>query len=73
MAAALLSYVLKLALLGVFLVRFRGTDRFDAHSFAVSVIVCAIVWLAAEMRAVARMRVTLDVTVAAPRHGKPRT
>jgi ATP synthase protein I len=66
MGAALVTYTAKVALLGLFLVLFRGTEAFRRDWFGASVIVCAVVWLVAEARAVTRMRVPLDVTVPPP-------
>lgn len=66
MGVAMATYTAKIALLGLFLVLFRGTEAFHPDSFGASVIVCAVVWLVAEARAVARLRVPLDVTVPPP-------
>lgn len=57
MAASLVSYVTKVGLLLLFLVLMRDATWASPTAFAVTAVVCAVVWMAFEVRAFARMRV----------------
>lgn len=51
MGLAMMSYLLKITLLALLLVVFRDTSLFATEAFAAAVLVCTVVWLAAEVRA----------------------
>lgn len=51
MAAALITYVVKIVLLGVLLVTLRNTDWFSFRAFGLSILVALVVWLSGQVRA----------------------
>lgn len=57
LAAAVLTYVTKIGLLGLLLVLLRDQPWLSSTAFAATTMVCAVVWLAFEMRSFARLRV----------------
>lgn len=50
MAAAMVTYLIKIVLLGVLLVSLRDTTVFDFHAFAISILVGTVVWLSFQVR-----------------------
>lgn len=58
MAVALTSYAVKVVALGLFLWAFRSTTAFDTRAFAMAALAAAAVWLAAEVSAFLRARVS---------------
>ena len=66
MAVAMMTYAFKVIVLALFLVLLRGTEAFPERPFAVAVIVCAVVWLATEIRRYVRDPGRLDPDAAAP-------
>ncbi len=59
MAVALLTYLTKIGLLGLFLVVTRNADWLSGECFASAVAACALIWLPLEMRAYARARLSV--------------
>lgn len=57
LAAALLTYVTKVGVLGLFLVLVQDARWLSGTAFALSAIACAAVWLAFEVRAFVRLRI----------------
>lgn len=55
MGVALLTYTAKVFALGLVLVVFRDTTLFDPTVFALAVLVTAVVWLVAQVRAFTRV------------------
>jgi ATP synthase protein I len=62
LAAALLTYVTKVGVLGLFLVLVQGATWLSGTAFALAAIACAVVWLAFEVRAFARLRILVADT-----------
>ncbi|MFP5333945.1 MAG: hypothetical protein ACLGIV_01405 [Actinomycetes bacterium] len=56
LAAALLTYVTKVGLLGLFLLLVGGASWLSGDAFALTTVACAVVWLAFEVRSFARLR-----------------
>jgi ATP synthase protein I len=54
---ALLTYLVKIILLAVLLVAFKGTTAFDTKAFAWSILVSTLVWIGAELRTFSRQRI----------------
>jgi ATP synthase protein I len=54
---ALVTYLVKIALLFVLLKTFEGTTAFDTKIFAGSLLVSTLVWIAAEVRAFSRLKI----------------
>lgn len=72
MAVALLTYLTKIGLLGLFLVATRNANWLSGECFAVAVVACALIWLPLEMRAYARARLSVyDEPSATP--GEPKS
>ncbi len=65
MNIALLSYLVKVGLLGVLLITLRGVTVFDTKAFGWSALVSTLVWVAAEVRAFVRMKIFYTEPVAA--------
>jgi ATP synthase protein I len=63
-AAAVVTYVTKVGLLGMFLLLVQDATWLSRDGFALTVITCGVVWLACEVRAFTRLRlpVTPDAT-----------
>ena len=57
MGVVMLTYVLKVAALGVVLVLFKDASWLDPRYFALGALGCTFVWLGFEMRAFTRLRV----------------
>jgi ATP synthase protein I len=57
MNVAMLTYLVKILALGILLVLLRDTTAFDTKAFAWSILVCALVWTAAEVRVLARLKI----------------
>lgn len=66
LVAALGVYTVKIVLLGVAMILLMGVSWIDGPALGLSVIVCAVGWLAAEMRAFVKLRVPV-FGAAAPR------
>lgn len=56
MTAAVLSYVVKVIAIMAMLKAFETATAFDSKAFALSVIVCTLVWTAGEMRGFMRLK-----------------
>jgi len=56
MQVAIFSYLIKIALLGVFVVTLADTDAFNTRAFAAAVLVCTLVWVTAQVRAFGRLK-----------------
>lgn len=56
MAAALLTYTTKIALLGLLLILLFDAEWLSGMAFALTAMACAAVWLGFEVRAYSRMR-----------------
>ncbi len=72
LAMALLTYVTKVGVLGVFLLLMQDATWVDSLAFSATALVVAVVWLAAELRAYSRLRLLvadpdLDSGDASPR------
>jgi ATP synthase protein I len=55
-AAAVVTYVTKVGLLGLFLLLVQDATWLSRDGFALTVIACGVVWLACEVRAFTRLR-----------------
>lgn len=56
MGVAVLTYTVKVLLLGLVLVTFEDTRAFDRRAFAAAIAVCTLVWVVAQVRAFSRQR-----------------
>ncbi|GAA0914730.1 hypothetical protein [Streptomyces thermoalcalitolerans] len=56
-AMGLMLYAAQLLLLTIFLALFRGTTLFDAKTFAFSLVITTVVWVAAQARAHMRAKI----------------
>ena len=65
MAAAMLTYLVKIVLLGVLLVTLRDTEAFDFQAFAVTILAGTLVWIGFQVRAFMRTK-TLYVEPGTP-------
>lgn len=54
MNVAILTYIVKIALLALVLVAFADTDAFETKAFAAAILVCTLVWMGAQVRAFSR-------------------
>jgi len=71
---ALLTYTLKVTVLGVLLVSFRDATSFSTPAFGAAVLAATVCWLAAEVRAFTRLRMPYVQVSGAPvteRHFAP--
>jgi ATP synthase protein I len=59
MAVALLTYLTKIGLLGLFLVLTGNAEWLSGECFAIAVVAAALIWLPLEMRAYARARLSV--------------
>jgi ATP synthase protein I len=66
MNIALLSYLVKVGLLGVLLMIVRGTTLFDTRAFGWAALVSTLVWVAAEVRVFVRMKIFYTEPAATP-------
>ncbi len=67
MMVAIVTYMIKIALLAIFVVAFAGTSAFSTTAFAASVAVSTLVWVGGEVRAFSRARIPyVDPTVTRP-------
>lgn len=57
LAAALLTYVTKVGLLGLFLLLVGDATWLSGDAFALTTVACAVVWLGSEVRSFSRLRV----------------
>lgn len=57
LAAALLTYVTKVGLLGLLLVLLADAQWLSGEAFALTALACAVVWLAFEVRSFQRLRI----------------
>lgn len=57
LAAALLTYVTKVGLLGLLLVLLADADWLSGEAFALTALACAAVWLAFEVRSYRKLRI----------------
>ena len=65
--AAMISYSLKIVVLGVLLVVGRKLTWFDKQSFGLTVLACGVVWLLAEVRAFVRAPIPIIVPESGPK------
>lgn len=56
MGAAIVTYLVKIVLLGVLLVTLRDTTWFNFRAFGISILVALVVWLTAQVRAFAKYK-----------------
>jgi ATP synthase protein I len=56
MQVAILTYLVKIALLGVLVVTLADTEAFNTRAFAAAVLVSTLVWVLAEVRAFSRLK-----------------
>jgi ATP synthase protein I len=66
MGVVMLTYVLKVAALGVVLVLFKDASWLDPRYFALGALGCTFVWLGFELRAFTRLRVLVTDPPAGP-------
>jgi len=62
MMTALVVYTVKVILLGLALVLLSRVDGISGPALGLTVIVCAVVWLAAELRSFVKMRIPVFMT-----------
>lgn len=64
MMVAIVSYMIKIALLAIFVVAFAGSTAFNNRAFAAAVALSTLVWVGGEVRAFSRLRIPyVDPTV----------
>lgn len=69
-AAAMVSYLVKVVVIMVMLARFGDTTAWNSQAFAWAVVVCTLVWTAAEVRAFMKTKMLyVDPDAKVPGHG----